>query len=458
VIAARQVVVLGAGTAGTVVARGLRRRLDPRTCAITVVDRDDAHQYQPGYLFIPFGTMTPAEVQRSRRRLLPDGVDLVIGEVAAIDRDARRVRLGDGRSLRYDVLVVATGVHPRPELVPGLLDHGWQSSAFEFYTLAGATALRDALARFRRGRLVVHVAEMPIKCPVAPLELAFLADDHLRRRGVRDAVELTYVTPLDAAFTKPVAAAELGHLLADRGIAVEADFMVESVDGERRVLRSYDGREIGYDLLVTVPPNAGADVVGASGLGDELACVRVDPHTLRSVADPAVFAVGDAAALPTSKAGSTAHFAAEVVVDNVVSALAGEPPTAAFDGHASCFVESGGGRALLLDFDYGTQPLPGRWPSRRLGPFRLLAESRINHLGKRAFAWTYWHLLLPGRLPTLGRDRRPATTTQEEVAAWAHRPPSTAARSTSTPRGSSPTRRSGTRPSPPPSPPASASS
>jgi sulfide:quinone oxidoreductase len=393
----RKLLILGAGTAGTIIANKLHRELDSSAWAITVVDRDDAHHYQPGYLFVPFGRYTRRQVVRSRHTFIPDGVELVLGEVDKVVAEADQVALVDGRKLDYDALVIATGTGPRPDQTPGMLGDEWHHSVFDFYTLDGAEALADALDAFPGGRLVVHISELPIKCPVAPLEFTFLADDWLRRHGRRDAVDLIYVTPLDGAFTKPVASERLGRMLSERGISIETDFMVEHVDNERKMLVSYDEREIPFDLLVTVPVNMGADFVGRSGLGDELNHVRVDKHTLQAVDQPNVFAVGDASDIPASKAGSVAHFAAETLVENLVSWVAGDPLTASFDGHANCFVESGKGKALLIDFNYDTEPLPGKYPLPIAGPFELLEETRLNHLGKLAFRHLYWNVLLPGR-------------------------------------------------------------
>jgi sulfide:quinone oxidoreductase len=373
----------------------LRRRLPRDTWDITVVDRDDVHPYQPGYLFLPFGRYTAEQVLRSRRAFLPEGVHLVLDDVERVDAEACTVELGDGDRLPYDYLVIASGTSPRPDQTPGMLGPEWRRSIFDFYTFDGALALATALERFDRGRLVVHVTDVPVKCPVAPLEFVFLAEAWLREKGLRDRVELVYVTPLSGAFTQPVASEHLGALLDERKIAVETDFLVERVEG--KTLVSYDGREVPFDLLVTVPLNMGADFVARSGLGDELNYVPVDRHTLQSRAHPNIFAVGDAADLPTSKAGSTAHFSVEVLVGNLLQLVAGEPMTGSFDGHASCFVESGDGKGLLIDFNYDTEPLPGTYPLPLLGPLRLLKETRANHLGKLAFRWIYWNVLLPGR-------------------------------------------------------------
>ena len=393
----KRLLVLGAGTAGTMIVNKLRRRLDAGEWDITVVDRDDTHPYQPGYLFLPFGTYSPSQITRARHTLLPDGVDFVIGDVDRVDSPAKTVALTDGRTLDYDYLVIASGTTPRPDQTPGMLGKEWRRSIFDFYTFDGAKALTKALQAFDHGRLVVHITDMPIKCPVAPLEFTFLAEAWLRERGLRDRVEVIYVTPLPGAFTKPIVSAHLGTMLDERKIAVESDFMVERIDVETKTLVSYDEREVPFDLLVTVPLNMGADFVARSGLGDELNYVPVDKHTLQSKASPNIFAVGDASDIPVSKAGSVAHFSVEIFVDNFLQLIAGKPMTGSFDGHANCFIESGNGKGLLIDFNYDTEPLPGKYPLPIVGPMHLLKETRGNHLGKLAFRWIYWNVLLPGR-------------------------------------------------------------
>jgi sulfide:quinone oxidoreductase len=418
----RRLVILGSGTAGTMIANKLRHRLDRRDWAITVVDRDDEHHYQPAYLFVPFGGYTRDQVIRSRHVFLPDGVDFVIGSVDKVEPADNVVLLEDGRRLPYDELVIATGTSPRPDQTPGMLDQEWRRSIFDFYTLDGAEALADALTRFDSGRLVVHITEMPIKCPVAPLEFTFLAEAWLRERGLRDRVELVYVTPLDGAFTKPVAAAHLGGMLDERKVHVETDFMIERIDPERKMLVSYDEREVPFDLLVTIPLNMGADFVARSGLGDELNYVPVDKHTLLSKAHDNIFAVGDASDIPASKAGSVAHFSVEIFTENFLQHVAGLPMTGSFDGHANCFVESGDDKALLIDFNYDTEPLPGKYPLPVVGPMDLLKETRTNHLGKLAFRWIYWNVLLPGRpipLPahmSMAGKVTPTTETEKQEA------------------------------------------
>lgn len=391
-----KLLILGAGTAGTMAANLLRKALDA-TWSITVVDQDTEHLYQPGFLFIPFW-MEPTRVKKDRRGFLPEGVEFVEAAIRRVDPHAREVHLADDRTLAYDWLVIATGTRPDPTLVEGMVEAlAERTNVHEFYTFEGAKALKAALDGFDAGRLLVHVTEMPIKCPVAPLEFAFLVEDHYRKRRLRHKVDITYVTPLDGAFTKPVASKELGGLLTDRSIRLAADFAVERVDGKRQVLAAYDGRELPFDLLVTVPPNVGQQYVFDSGLGNESGFIPVDKHTLRSVEHERIFVLGDASDIPTSKAGSVAHFMTEQFVGNFLAAVEGRPLPHSFDGHANCFVESGRGQALLLDFNYDTEPLKGTFPAPVIGPMMLLKPARVNHLGKLAFEQIYWNLLLPGR-------------------------------------------------------------
>lgn len=389
-------VILGAGTAGTMMANKLAQRL-PDEWKITVVDRDDVHVYQPGLLFLPFGDYDDKDILAPRRGLFPPRVELNLSGLVKVASDERIAVLGDGTRLPYDVLIIATGTRLVPDDTDGLTQEGWQETAFEFYSLEGALALRDALSTWTGGRLVVNFVDLPIKCPVAPLELTFLADAFFTGREMRERVDITYVTPLDAAFTKPRAAAAFGGLLEQRNIHLETMFSVSEVDGGKRELRSHDGRAIAYDLLVTVPLHAGSEAIVDSGLGDELGFVPTDKHTLQSKARPEVFALGDATNLPTSKAGSVAHFQAEVLVENVMRFIAGRELEQSFDGHANCFIETGYGKAMLIDFNYETEPLPGKYPLPGLGPFDLLRESALNHWGKLAFKWAYWQLLLKGK-------------------------------------------------------------
>jgi sulfide:quinone oxidoreductase len=378
-------------------ANKLRRQLDRTEWRISVVDRDPTHYYQPGFLFVPFGIYKPGEVKRPKAEFLPRGVELVLGTVDVIDPDNKQVRLSEGeRVLSYDILIIATGTYLRPDQTEGMLGDGWRRNIFDFYTLDGAAMLGRFLDQWEGGRLLLNVTEMPIKCPVAPLEFLFLADWYFHQRGMRDKVELTYATPLDAAFTKPQAAAMLGDLLGRKNIKLVTDFDLGEVDAKANVARSFDGTELAYDLLVTVPTNMGDEAIERSGLGDELNHIPTDKHTLRAKKHEDVFILGDATNLPSSKAGSVAHFQADVLTDNIIRQIEGQDLVPTFNGHANCFIESGFGKGILIDFNYDTEPLPGKFPLPGVGPFSLLEESRMNHWGKMMFRWVYWNRLLKG--------------------------------------------------------------
>jgi sulfide:quinone oxidoreductase len=392
----KRLVILGAGTGGTIMANLLRRRLRKSEWAITVIDRDNDHYYQPGFLFIPFGFYKREDIVKPRSRFLPRGVEFIVSEVDRVDPSTNEVVFLDGSRIAYDYLIVATGAEIVPAETPGMLD-GWRDTIFDFYTPDGATALAEKLKALPGGRIVIHVNETPIKCPVAPMEFAFFCDDCLRRHHRRDKIEIVYVTPLPGAFTKPVASKALGALLDEKRVQMVTDFNAERIDAAARKIIGYDGREIPYDLLVTVPTNMGSEMIERSGLGNEFRFLPTDPHTLRSKKHENIFAIGDATDLQTSKAGSVAHFQAEILAENVVRAIEGKPLEPAFDGHSNCFVEAGKRKAILIDFNYNVEPLPGRFPFPVIGPMPLLKPSRINHWGKLAFRWIYWHLLLPGR-------------------------------------------------------------
>ncbi len=399
-----RIVILGGGTGGTLTANRLRRLYGSDDADIVVVDQDNSHVYQPGLLFVPFGLTHSEDIVRPRGRQLHAGIEFVESGVDRVDIEANEVHLTSGATLSYDVLVVATGARLVPDETEGLTGPGWMDNVFTFYTPEGAAALGAALATFTRGRLVVNVVDMPIKCPVAPLEFCFLADWYFTERGIRDQVQITYATPLDAAFTKPIASETLGGMLAERNIELATEFNTGEVDGSGGRLVGYDGRELPFDLAVVIPLHGGASYVGRSpGLGDALDFVPTDEHTLQAKAAPNIFVIGDAANVPASKAGSVTHFEGETLVGNIERFLAGEPLEPGFDGHANCFIETGFHKALLIDFNYDTEPLPGHYPAKVGLP--LLKESRLNHLGKLLFQSVYWHSLLPGRdLPGLGSD------------------------------------------------------
>jgi len=392
----KHLVILGAGTAGTMMANHLNHHLKNPEWQISIIDERKEHHYQPGYLFLPFDIYTPEDIIKTIEEFIPRGVKLIKQQINKILPKENKIQLAGGDELLYDVLIIATGAKIAPEETEGMKGSEWQKSVFDFYTFEGALALRNKLREWPGGKLVIHITEMPIKCPVAPLEFAFLADSFFKHKHMREKVEITYVTPLSGAFTKPKATEALEHLLDEKNIRIESDFAIELVDNEKKEIVDYGGKTVPFDLLVTIPTNKGDDLMERSGMGDDLNYVPTHKATLQSRDYTNIFVLGDASNIPASKAGSVAHFEAEILTENILLYLQGEPLKEEFDGHANCFIETGNGKALLIDFNYTHEPVEGSFPFPGIGPLRLLKESRMNHMGKLAFRWIYWNVLLKG--------------------------------------------------------------
>lgn len=393
----KKIIILGAGTAGTIMANKLRKELDREEWSITIIDQAKTHYYQPGFLFIPFGIYDEQDVTKPKSDFIPAGVKLCYQEIQRVDPENHRVVLTNGKSLDYDFLIIATGARLCPEETPGMKDKLWYKEIFDFYTVEGALALREFLRTWEGGKLVLAITEMPFKCPVAPIEFVCLAEAYFTEIGIRDKIEISFVTPLSGAFTKPVATKMLSELLKEKDINIIPDFYIERIDNDNKKLISYDEQEIPFDLLIIIPVNKGADFIGESGLGDDLNFVPVNKYTLQHETYKDIFAIGDAANLPTSKAGSVAHFSADILFENIMSAIENRPLKAQFDGHSNCYIETGYGKGALIDFNYETEPLPGTYPLPGIGPFGLLQNTKINHYGKLLFRWIYWHILLKGK-------------------------------------------------------------
>ncbi len=393
----KKLLILGAGTAGTLMLNKLTGVLEKDEWQITIVDQYETHYYQPGFLFIPFGIYNKKDVIKPKRDFLPNGTNVEMSEIDRIEANNNRVLLSNGKVLSYDYLIIATGVKINPNETEGLTGELWYKNIFDFYTIEGAVALADFFKYWEGGDLVLNITEMPIKCPVAPLEFVFLADWFFTERGIRDKVNIKFVTPLSGAFTKPKASSVLGDFLEKKNIELIADFSIAKVDNENRKIVSWDEREVNFDVLVTIPTNMGDKCIERSGLGDELNFVPTNKETLISDQYENIFVIGDATNLPSSKAGSVVHFESEILMENFLDVIEGRKPRAKFDGHANCFIESGFGKGILIDFNYTTEPLPGKFPLPGIGPFSLLEETKMNHYGKIMFRWMYWDQLLKGQ-------------------------------------------------------------
>jgi sulfide:quinone oxidoreductase len=371
----QQIAVVGGGTGGTVLANKLADKLgseiDAGEVEVTLLNDGPDHVYKPVWLYVAFGQREPSDARRPLRELVDDRVTLVSNRVVSADTDEQRLQLADGPETNYDYLVLATGSTLAPEEVPGLVE-----GAHHFYDEAGATALRDELADFTEGHLVLSVVGTPHMCPAAPVEFVLMADDWFRKRGVRDDVDITYTYPIGRTHGKEAVAEWADPRFAERGINVETFFNAESVDPEAQTITSMEGTTLDYDLLVAIPPHRGDELIRDSGLGDR-GWVDVDRHILEATAAETVSALGDTADLSIPKAGSAAHYQAGVVADRLASRVRGRVPTATYDGKTVCFLESGMDEATFVSFDYETDPV-------------LRDESRSVHWAKLAYNKSYW--------------------------------------------------------------------
>ncbi len=395
----KDIVILGAGTAGCLAANMLSHKLNAKEWRLTIIiDRAKTHIYQPGLLFLPFklyGYDDESDVARGIESPLPKNINYVSADIRVIDHEKKAVETDNG-NFNYDFLISTMGCRVAPDEIEGM---DLADGTHTFYTLDGALRMQEALAGMDSGRLVVDIADVPIKCPVAPIEFVFLADYYFHLRGVRDKIDITLVTPYDGAFTKPNASRVLTKTAEEKGINIVSNFALERVDSDAKAIHSYDGQSVEYDLLCAIPPNLGPEVLDDSGLSDGTGYALTDPRTLKSRKAEYIYVMGDNTNVSASKAGSVAHFEAETVVHNILREIKGENPLPSFDGHANCFIETGYHKAMLIDFNYDMEPLTGDFPLPVVGPFSLLEESYVNHVGKIAFKWVYWNMLLKGHLP-----------------------------------------------------------
>ena len=376
----KKVVVLGGGVGGTIVANLLAKRLRPDEAEITLVDKTGKHVYQPGFVYVAFENLAPRKLVRDERRLLRKRVRLVRGEAVRIDPEARKVHLADGTALEYDRLVLALGARLTPEELPG-----FKEAAQHFYSLDAASRLRTALESFRGGKVVVTVASVPYKCPPAPSEAACQLDYYFTRRGIRDKVDIHFLSPLSRVFPLEPVNPVVEQIFAKHDIRSTIFFNVESIDTEKRIVNSIEGESVPYDLLIMVPPHRGAKVVEDSGLGDRGGWLPTDKYTLRSKAHPDIFGLGDCTDVPVSKSGAAAHFEAKVVAKSIVADLRGQPAPLKYDGRVTCYCDAGYHKGISMSFDYEHPPVPP--------PLGLK-----DWLGKQILNRAYWFLIPQGRV------------------------------------------------------------
>ena len=388
------IAIVGGGVGGTVLANLLARELDEDEARIVLIDQNGHHIYQPGWLYIPFNEQDPERLERSERSLLRHRVELHISSVEHVDLEKRSLVLtgpggtGIPQTLRYDYLVFASGAHIAPEEVPGLPEALAANNAHHFYTQEGAERLRQALHEFQGGRVAVAIGGIPYKCPPAPLEFTFLLEEYLHKRGLREQTEIIYYSPLPRAFSIESVSELAAPLLAERGIKTRIFFNVTEIDPQKRLMRSLEGEEDSYDLLVVVPPHRGALIAEQSGLADAQGWLPTDHATLEVKGQKNIFALGDVTDLPVSKSGSAAHFEASVVAECIAAGVrmrTVNPREGCYDGRVMCFMETGYSQATRIEFDYEHPPVPPK-------------PGWFYHMEKMVFNKAYWYLVPPARV------------------------------------------------------------
>ena len=371
-----QIAIVGGGTGGAVLANNLAEKLADELAAgdveVTLFNEGKDHVYKPVWLYVAFGQREPADGRRPLAELVDDRIDIRHEYVADVDTDRKELELADaGERVDYDKLVLATGSQLEPDRVPGLADGG-----HHFYGEGGAKRLRDELLAFEDGHIVLSVVGTPHMCPAAPLEFTFMVDDWLRERGRREAVDITYTYPIMRVHGNEHIAEWAQPRLEARDINVETMFNAEAVDADNETITSMEGTELSYDLLVAIPPHTGSDLIENAGLGED-GWVDVDQHTLEAVGVEDVYAIGDAAQTGVPKAGSAAHYQANVVGQRLASAVRGQPATAVYGGKTVCFIETGMDDATFVEFDYERPPSPSE-------------PTRAMHWSKLAYNESYW--------------------------------------------------------------------
>lgn len=369
-----RILIVGGGTGGTIVANNLARRLSADIRAgkvkITMLSASDRHMYQPGLLYVAFGQMMPDDLYRDQASLLESSIEFHVDPVEQFQLDQSQVRTASGRVFGYDVLVIATGSRMVPEEIPGM-----NEGAEFFYTEASAVKLFRRLREFKGGRVVITVG-VPHKCPIAPVELTFCLHDYFKSRGIRDKVQLFYQYPINRIHSIENVAKWAQPEFDRMGVTYETLFNVKEVDPARKIVRSEEGTEIEYDLLISIPEHRGMPVIERDKMGSG-GWIPTDRHKLTMEGRDNVYVLGDTTNLPVSKTGSAAHFEAEVVAENIASSIKIGVPVREYDGKVYCFIEAGHDRATYAMFNY-------------LNPPDLKPANKSMHWFKTSYNQMYW--------------------------------------------------------------------
>ena len=362
-----RILIVGGGMGGTILANNLARRLtgDLRSgkVRLTMLSASERHMYQPGLLYLAIGRMTPDELYRDQASLLEPGIEFHVDPAEEFRLDKNEVKAKSGKVYGYDVLAIATGARPTPEEIPGLAQNSEQ-----FYTEETAVKMFKRLREFQGGKVVVAMG-VPHKCPMAPLEIIFMMHDYFKDRGILDKVKLHYTYPIGRVHTLENVAKWAAPEMDRLGITYETMFNLKEVDGVKKIVKSEEGSETDYDLLISIPAHRGMEVIEKNGLGQR-GWIPTHRHKLNMEGRENVFVLGDTTNLPISKAGSTAHFEAEVIGENIAALIKLGAPVREYDGKVFCFIEAGRDRATYAMFDYQNPPQP-RAPTRAVHWFKV---------------------------------------------------------------------------------------
>jgi sulfide:quinone oxidoreductase len=383
-----KLVILGGGSAGTMVANKMRRRFSKDELEIIVIERSETHMYQPGYTLLCFDLVEPEDLMRPTRDQFLDGINLIIDEAIKVDSANNKVETKDHGSISYDYLVVASGcklVYEEPEGAQEAVKKG--GDLFVFYTFDGALKMRDALKEIDGGTIVSLITDLPIKCPAAPIKFIAMAEDMMRRAGKRDKFRFIITSPMPKCFSREPYASKLSKMFEDREIEVVANYVPAEIDHEKKIIRGYDGRELRYNLCSFTPSHEGEQVVQDSeGIGDATGYVTADKHFMNSKHIANIFTIGDASDFPTSKTASGARKQAVILANRLSALMKGKPMSDkdSYDGEIICPILTRDKRVMFAHFNYTDSISPAQ-------------ESYLNWVIKvYMLRGIYFNLMMPG--------------------------------------------------------------